>query len=172
MAKQVVQVPAELEDALAWLDAAKNPDKYVSFLKELRDLYDDLEQRIAVIGKIDKIDAHLARARAAEEEAVSVKVAAGSEAAALREQLRSERESHDRSIAGEVAVLARDLQQLQRDKHEFAEMSARHEADHRNRMAAAQTLMDQASQLMTEAQAAKADYEDRLARIDAIRAGR
>ncbi|MGH6893386.1 MAG: hypothetical protein ACREEP_14125 [Dongiaceae bacterium] len=136
-----ITIPAGLDDALSWLDAARNPEKYAPWIEAVREEIDRLNELVEATGKIDELDALKAQARSKLNEAEAIRAKADNMLIAAKTTIADDRMAHD--------------DRVKRETEELASRGAALTAEHRAAMKAAEALKAESTRAIQDAHAAK-----------------
>lgn len=171
MAKPIpISIPAGLDEALSWLEAARDPDRYVAWLTATKDTLDKLNAAIEAVGKIDEMDSIAARIRAKLGEAEATQQRAERALADSRKMIEAERFVHEGEMGEARRKLAADMAEFAAQRKTAFDEAGAMKMQASIDLEAARSLKAAADKKMAEAVTIKDEYERKLAAFKAITA--
>ena len=171
MAKPIpISIPAGLDEAISWLDAARNPDKYAPWLDTIRAMLDELNAAIGAVGKIDEMDAIAARIRAKLTEAEATNARAEKALIDSRKLIEAERINHEKRMKEGNDDLAARRAEFERDRKKENDEISRLRAELAVAQREANETKSAADRKTAEALAIKDEFDRRVAAFKAAAA--
>jgi len=158
-----VDYPQPMDTLLALLDVLKDPKKFESQVKALKDFMDKANQTIETLGKAEKIDGLLADAQAKQAKVSDIYDKARFEAESILEKANAEAEK----VASEAKASAKELM----DKaNSLASQASKDSADARDQKAQYAKLVEDAAQKAADIAKKEAELAEAAQEIERKRA--